>query len=126
MQGVFGGPGLYSRSGALYCAGYHTMARTFRKTNHRAIAGFLLPFVAAGLASALVLWSSGDIFSSDSWVLFVTFIPLTLCAGIILSLSSFSQVEDRGDRDYAYSGLVMNLFFSLLYVLSLIYYYLES
>ncbi len=102
------------------------MTGTFRKTNHRAIAGFLLPFAAAGLASALVLWSNGDIFSSGYWVLFVTVIPLVLCAGILFSVSSFSRVEALGDRDYAYSGLVLNLFFALLYVLSLIYYVIES
>ncbi|MBW2206382.1 MAG: hypothetical protein JRG79_05685 [Deltaproteobacteria bacterium] len=102
------------------------MAATFRKSNHRAIAGFLLPFMAAGLACALVLWSKGDIFSSFSWVFFVTLIPLTLCAGLIFSITSVSHVEARGDRDYAYSGLVLNLLFILLYILSLGYYYFES
>ncbi|MBW1775361.1 MAG: hypothetical protein JRJ51_04990 [Deltaproteobacteria bacterium] len=102
------------------------MAATFRKSNHRAIAGFLLPFMAAGLACALVLWSKGDIFSSFSWVFFVTLIPLTLCAGLIFSITSVSHVEARGDRDYAYSGLVLNLLFILLYILSLFYYYMIS
>ncbi len=102
------------------------MAATFRKSNHRAIAGFLLPFMAAGLACALVLWSKGDIFSSFSWIFFVTIIPLTLCAGLIFSITSVSHVEDRGDRDYAYSGLVLNLLFILLYILSLFYYYMIS
>ena len=126
MQAVFGRPGLYSGNRALYSRGHHTMAATFRKSNQRAIAGFLLPFMAAGLACALVLWSKGDIFSSFSWVFFVTIIPLTLCAGLIFSITSVSHVEARGDRDYAYSGLVLNLLFILLYILSLLYYYLIS
>ena len=45
---------------------------------------------------------------------------MVLCAGL------GSHVEDRGDRDYAYSGLVLNLLFILLYILSLGYYYFES
>ena len=102
------------------------MAGTVRKTNDRAIAGFLLPFVAAGLACALVLWSRGDIFSSGSWVLFVTIIPVTLFAGLMFAVKSFSHVEARGGRDYAYSGVVLNLLFILLYVLSLLYYYLTA
>ena len=32
----------------------------FRKTNHPAIAGFLLPFLAAGAAAALVLMGKGS------------------------------------------------------------------
>ena len=105
--------------------GPKTMGNRSRKTNHRAVAGFLLPFTAAGLASALVLWTGGDIFSSGFWIFFVTLIPLILCVGLVLAIQSFSFVEMLGDRDYAYSGLVLNILFILLYLLALLYYFLS-
>jgi len=94
----------------------------FRKTNNRAIAGFLLPFVAAGLASYLVLGLEKDALSFHIWVPFVTIIPLTLALGLILSIKSIPLIEKLGDRDYAYSGLVLNIFFILFYIIALIYY----
>ena len=94
----------------------------FRKTNNRAIAGFLLPFVAAGLASFLVLGLGKDALPFQIWVPFVTIIPLILALGLILSIKSIPLIEKLGDRDYAYSGLVLNIFFILFYIIALIYY----
>lgn len=93
-----------------------------RKTNNRAIAGFLLPFVAAGLASVLLLGFDRESLPFQLWVPFVTVIPLILILGLTLSLKSVPFIEKLGDKDYAYSGLVLNLFFILLYIASLIYY----
>jgi hypothetical protein len=56
------------------------------------------------------------------WVPFVSLIPLILIAGLFLSLSSIPRIRDLGDKDYAYSGLVLNSFFILLYAGSLITY----
>jgi hypothetical protein len=94
----------------------------FRKTNNRAIAGFLLPFVAAGLASVLVLGFDKDSLPFQLWVPFVTVIPLILILGLTLSLKSIPFIEKLGDKDYAYSGLVLNIFFILFYIASLITY----
>ncbi len=94
----------------------------FRKTNNRAIAGFLLPFVAAGLASVLVLGFKEGSLPFQLWVPFVTVVPMILGLGLVLSLKSFRFIEKLGDKDYAYSGLVLNIFFILFYVTSLIYY----
>lgn len=94
----------------------------FRKTNNRAIAGFLLPFVAAGLASVLVLGFDKDSLPFPLWVPFATVIPFILILGLTLSLKSVPFIEKLGDKDYAYSGLVLNIFFILFYLASLIYY----
>jgi hypothetical protein len=94
----------------------------FRKTNNRAIAGFLLPFVAAGLAAILVLGFDKESLPFQLWVPFVTVIPLILILGLTLSLKSVPFIEKLGDKDYAYSGLVLNIFFILFYIASLIYY----
>ena len=94
----------------------------FRKTNNRAIAGFLLPFAAAGLASFLVLGLEKDALPFQIWVPFVTVIPLILALGLILSIKSIPLIEKLGDNDYAYSGLVLNIFFILFYIIALIYY----
>ena len=95
--------------------------RGFRKTNHPAIIGFLIPFVVAALASTYVLYHSGDLISFGFWVCFLVIIPLMLLLGLFLSLKSIPLIKDRGDKDYAYSGLVLNIFFILLYLASLIY-----
>jgi hypothetical protein len=95
--------------------------RGFRKSNHPAIIGFLLPFVSAGLASVFVLYSSPDYGSLKFRFLFIVLIPLILGLGLFLSLRSIPLIQEKGDKDYAYSGLVLNTFFILLYIFSLIY-----
>ena len=95
--------------------------RSFRKTNHPAIVGFLMPFMAAGLASAYVLYHRGSLFSFWFRACFVVLIPLMLLGGLILSLKSIPLIKVRGDKDYAYSGLALNIFFILLYLASVIY-----
>src|SRR4030042_1858966 len=93
----------------------------FRKTNHPAIAGFLMPFFCAGFASFYVLFGKGDYGSYRFLVSFLGIIPILLGAGLFLSIKSIALIEEKGDKDYAYSGLVLNLFFSLLYLASLLY-----
>jgi hypothetical protein len=93
----------------------------FRKTNHPAIAGFLMPFLSAGFASFYVLFGKGDYGSFRFLISFLGIIPVLLAAGLFLSLKSIGLIEEKGDKDYAYSGLVLNLFFALLYLASLLY-----
>jgi hypothetical protein len=93
----------------------------FRKTNNRAIAGFILPFSAAGTACAVVLYNRNHELGFPLWAPFVSLIPFLLIVGLIFSIRSFRYIETLGDKDYAYSGLVLNLFFILLYIGSLLY-----
>jgi hypothetical protein len=95
--------------------------RGFGKKNHHAIIGFLLPFVSAGLASAYVLFAPADHASLKFRALFIVLIPLVLGLGLFLSIRSIPLIEEKGDKDYAYSGLVLNIFFILLYAFSFIY-----
>jgi hypothetical protein len=97
----------------------------FRKTNHPAIAGFLMPFLCAGFASFYVLFGKGDYASYCFLISFLGIIPVLLALGLFLSMKSISLIEEKGDKDYAYSGLVLNLFFTLLYLASLIYCFLK-
>ena len=89
------------------------------KVNHPAILGFLLPFLAAAAACAWVLW--GHLGSRFSKVVFFAVVPIILAAGLYASLRSIPLIPERGDKDYAYSGLVLNIFFILFYLCSLIY-----
>jgi hypothetical protein len=91
------------------------------KTNHPAIEGFLMPFLSAGWASFTVLIGKWDYASSLFLISFLGIIPVLLAGGLLLSIKSIALIEEKGDKDYAYSGLVLNLFFSLLYLSSLIY-----
>ncbi|RLB13739.1 MAG: hypothetical protein DRH11_08285 [Deltaproteobacteria bacterium] len=93
----------------------------FRKTNHLAIAGFLMPFAAAAIASVYVLNAKGDFVSFRFRFCFVVLIPLVLGLGLFFSVKSIPQIRDRNDKDYAYSGLVLNLFFIALYLVSAFY-----
>jgi len=97
----------------------------FQKTNHAAIAGFLMPFLCAGFASFYVVYARGDYGSYRFFIAFLGIIPALLAIGVFLSVKSISLIEEKGDKDYAYSGLVLNLFFALLYLGSLVYCFLK-
>jgi len=97
------------------------MKEQIRKTNHHAVAGFLLPFVAAGAGCGWVLFNKGRIDTPSSLLFLLVVVPLILAAGLVFSLRSLPRIKDLGDRDYAYSGLVLNIFFSLIYLGSIIY-----
>ncbi len=95
------------------------------KTNHLAVAGFLLPFVAAGVTGLLILISQGDFKSLKFSVLYLTAVPLIMLTGVVSSVKSIPLIEEKGDKDYAYSGLTLNLLFILVYITSLIYFFLN-
>jgi len=86
------------------------------------VAGFLLPFASAGLACVLVLYGFQGPFPFSSFFPFLSVIPLILCLGLICSLKAIPRIHDLGDKDYAYSGLVLNLFFIGIYIYSVIHY----
>ena len=79
-----------------------------------------MPFAAAGIASATILWGWNDQGSFFSRLTFMAIIPLLLLFGLSLSIKSIPLIQEKGDKDYAYSGLVLNIFFILLYVFSAI------
>jgi hypothetical protein len=94
----------------------------FRKTNHRAVAGFLCPFLAAGVAGFLVLMGREDFTVIKYSISYLTVVPAILLSGLILSLKSIPLIREFGDRDYAYSGLTMNILFIFIYIISVIYF----
>lgn len=96
------------------------MPLRFRNTNRYAVAGFLLPFLAAALACVVVLFGYRSRSLGFSLLLLVL-LPLLLGAGLVFSIKSIPLIKDWGDKDYAYSGLVLNIFFILLYLYSLLY-----
>jgi len=93
-----------------------------KKTNNRAVLGFLLPFLAMAVASATVLWFRSYGLPFPIWVPLVSVVPALLVVGLILSIASIPLIEDLGDKDYAYSGVVLNGFLLLLFVCSTLYY----
>lgn len=91
------------------------------QTNHLAIAGFLLPFLACALVCAWVLFSEDRLVSLSFSMVYIITPPAVLFAGLCTSLKSIPLIEKRGDRDYAYAGLFLNVFFLIVYFLSLLY-----
>lgn len=98
------------------------MGHRFRKTNHLAIAGFLLPFVAAAVTGALLLIVKEEFKSLRFSVPYLTIIPMILVGGLVSSLRSIPLIPERNDKDYAYSGLTLNILFLVVYITSLIYF----
>lgn len=93
----------------------------YRETNHLAIAGFLLPFAAAAVTGLLILIGGDDFKSSKLVIIYIIIVLLILLAGMTCSIKSIPLIEKKGDKDYAYSGLVLNILFLLIYLVSLIY-----
>ena len=94
-----------------------------QKPNSLAIAGFLAPFVAAGITGLLLLGLGEGLRPFNISITYLTITPLILLTGIILSLKSIPLIQEFGDRDYAYSGLILNILFLIVYVTSLIYFF---
>jgi len=99
------------------------MGRELRKTNHPAIAGLLLPFVAAAVTGALLLIVREDLKSLKFSIPYLVLVPMILLGGLVSSLKSIPLIPERGDKDYAYSGLTLNIFFLVVYVTSLLYFF---
>ena len=93
-----------------------------QRTNHFAIVGFLAPFISGIVFCLLLLIAEDTLLSSPLYFVYLTVIPLILFFGAVFSIKSIPFIEELGEKDYAYAGLVLNLFFIFVYVLSLIYF----
>ena len=93
-----------------------------RKVNHLAIAGFLLPFASCGIVGGLILLVKRDFSSLMFFLPYFSVVPGTLGLGLFCSIRSIGLIEERNDKDYAYSGLTLNIVFLLIYIISVIYF----
>lgn len=94
----------------------------FKRTNNKAILGFLMPFINMGLVSGVVLWGRAHDVPFPLWLPLLTVVPLIMIAGLYYSIKSIPLIDELGDKDYAYSGLVLNVFIIGLYIFSFFYY----
>ncbi len=83
----------------------------------------MLPFVAAAVTGILILIDRGDFNLLRFSIPYLTIVPLVLLSGLVSSLKSIPLIPERGDKDYAYSGLTLNFLFTGVYVVSLIYFF---
>jgi len=93
-----------------------------KKANSLAVAGFLAPFVAAGVLCGLLLITRDEFKSSKIFIIYQIAIPLILITGIVLGIKSIPHIPELGDKDYAYTGLFLSIFFLVVFILSLIYF----
>jgi len=98
------------------------MSRGSQKPNNLAIAGFLTPFAAAGIIGTLILGFEEDVTSFPVSILYLIIVPVVLLIGLIFSLKSIPLIEELGAKDYAYSGLTLNVLFLIVYITSVIYF----
>jgi hypothetical protein len=47
-------------------------------------------------------------------------VPIILVAGLAAAIRSIPRIKDLGDKDYAYSGLTLNIVFLAVYVFSVV------
>ena len=120
---VFAPPLPYALAGALHLAGLSLeTAIKLLCMGSLAVAGFLAPFIAAGITGVLILGLGEDVTSSWISILYLTVVPLALLTGLVCSLKSIPLIDTLGDKDYAYSGLTLNILFLIVYITSLIYF----
>jgi len=100
--------------------------RGSQKPNSLAIAGFLAPFVGAGITGGLILGFGEAVTSSGISLIYLIIVPLILLGGIVCGLKSIPLIEKLGDRDYAYSGLVLNMLFLVVYIASVIHFFFRD
>jgi len=94
-----------------------------KKTNNLAVLGFLLPFVAAAIAGGLILAVKKDFTSTKFLIPYLSIVPLVLFCGLVCSIRSIPLIPDLNDKDYAYSGLTLNILFLVMYSTSVIYFF---
>ncbi len=99
-----------------------TLTQPPKKANTFAIAGFLAPFVAAGITCGLILMAGDDFRSSKVFLIYELVIPMVLIIGVIMGIKSIPRVPELGDKDYAYTGLFLSIFFLAVFSLSLFYF----
>jgi hypothetical protein len=82
----------------------------------------MAPFVAAGVTCALLLIAGDEFESSKVFIIYQTIVPLILITGMVLGIKSIPHIHELGDKDYAYSGLFLSIFFLAVFLLSLIHF----
>lgn len=97
------------------------MPNGLKKANTLAVAGFLAPFVAAGITCGLLLIAGDEFKSSGVFLIYQITTPLVLITGVVLAVKSIPHIPELGDKDYAYSGLFLSVFFLVVFILSLNY-----
>lgn len=97
------------------------MTNSPKKANTLAIAGFLAPFVAAGVTCGLLLIAGDEFKSSGVFLIYQLAVPLILIIGVVLGVKSIPHIPELGDKDYAHSGLFLSIFFLVVFLLSLSY-----
>jgi hypothetical protein len=93
-----------------------------KKANSLAVAGFLAPFVAAGVVCVLLLIAGDEFKSSKIFIIYQIAIPLILITGIFLGIKSIPHIPLLGDKDYTYTGLFLSIFSLAVFLLSLRYF----
>ena len=94
-----------------------------KKSNNLAVLGFLLPFAAAAIAGSLILTVRKDFASTKFLIPYMSLVPVTLLFGLLCSIRSIPLIPDLNDKDYAYSGLTLNVLFIVIYIISIIYFF---
>jgi hypothetical protein len=94
-----------------------------KKSNNFAVLGFLLPFAASAIAGSLILVVKKNFASMKFLIPYLSLVPFVLLCGLVCSIKSIPLIPDLNDKDYAYSGLTVNVLFIMIYTISVVYFF---
>jgi hypothetical protein len=94
-----------------------------KKSNNLAVFGFLLPFAASAIAGSLILVVKKNFASMKFLIPYLSLLPFLLLCGLVCSIKSIPLIPDLNDKDYAYSGLTVNVLFIMIYIVSVVYFF---
>jgi hypothetical protein len=95
----------------------------FGDENKLAGLGFFLSLIGAEVMGLLLYFGQRNYTSFKFALPYLLIVPSIQVAGLVSSLKSLPYVEEWGDKDYAQGGLVLNILFISLYIVSLIYFF---
>ena len=87
-----------------------------------AVPGFLLSLFSSAAMALFIVMDRGECRFPVLFVSYLSLVPLLLAAGLFVSFVSVLPVRSRGEADYAAAGLILNLLFAMIYVVSAAYY----
>jgi hypothetical protein len=85
--------------------------------------GFFLSLIGAEVMGLLLYFGQRNYASFKFALPYLLIVPSIQVTGLFSSLKSLPYVEEWGDKDYAQGGLVLNILFISLYIVSLIYFF---
>ena len=91
--------------------------------NKLAGVGFFLALVGIEVMGVLLYLGQDNYGSIRFSIPYLIIVPMIQITGLVSSIKSTFYIEEWGDKDFSQGGLVLNILFIFLYIISLIYFF---